>query len=165
MKEHRELFRGYCAENGVDLATPGLEKEKENFMQKTTRPVIVLIERFLDLCSNKDESAEQVFTTLFGVLRLNNIYFIGGFYPGDGEALYSESMAKKFNPDSLIMMFGGRLDKQGLTSLPYEYEKMREPGKYNRCLMEYRKKLYSLFVPCGLPEEEKQDGDERSIFD
>ena len=165
VKERRELFHGYCDEKEIDLATPGLEKEKEDFMREATRPVIVLMERFLDVCSNKDESAEQIFTTLFGVLRLNNIYFIGGFYPGDGEVLYSESMAKKFNPDSLIMMFGGQLDKQGLISLPYEYEKMREPGKYNRCLMEYRKKLYALFVPCGLPEEAKQDGDERSIFD
>lgn len=165
VKERRNLFHAYCSENAIDLAMPGIEKQKEDYMRKNVQPVILLIERFLDFCTNKDENAEQVFTTLYKVLRLNNIYILGGFYPGDGDVLHGEGLMRKFNPDSLVMMFGGQLDKQGLTSLPYEYEKVREPGRYNRCLLEYRKKIHALFVPCGLQEEEALDGDERSIFD
>ena len=126
-----------------------------------------------------------------------NIYFWGAFYPddedrlqkkrypeGDSEEVLSKEdeetrvrrkelthavngLIKSFNPDKLVLLFGGQFDKQRAVSLPSEWQRVTEPcspQNVNKALLHYRHKTCSLLMPCGDLAETGLDEDEREII-
>ena len=113
------------------------------------------------------DSAEKLlnkFAAYFTLASRYQIYMIACAYPGDDKKLSGCELIGYFNTEKMAMLFGGRLDKQPLVALPGEYAKKTEKGPYNRCLMYYRKDLYTLLMPCGELKAERVDEEQLSIF-
>lgn len=165
LSERNEQFQANCKANGVQVDKQNMAEKLIDFTQKNLSPILIVIEKFSDLCENKDEGADTVFPGIFKALKFYNIYCFSGFYPEDEKGIYGEPVMDAFNPESLIMMIGGQLDRQRLTNLPYEVERKYNISKYNHCLMKYREQYYPMYIPCDAPEEEQLSEEERSIFE
>ena len=78
----------------------------------------------------------------------------------------SLSLKKAFNLEELTMLFGGCLDRQGLVSLPREYQNLSQVSeRYNRCIMQYKGRMNAVMMPCGeLIKSDLQDEDSAPIF-
>ena len=162
LKERNKEFQDYCEANGISANNQNIAKKMTDFMQKNTRPIITVIEKFSDFCENKDEGADTIYPSIFKALKFYNIYYLGGFY--QEEEMYGEPITSAFNPEALIMLIGGKLDRQHLVNLPYEVQRKNEGNKYNQCLMKYRNEYYPLYIPCDALTDEQIDEEERSIF-
>ncbi len=134
------------------------------FMRESTKPVLVVFERFEDIAKLSDELTGPL-AQLLPKLHEFNMYAVGCFYPSDHYGLANKHLTLSFNRDELAMLFGGRYAEQKCIDLPGEYSRVAEEGPYNRCLMKYRGKYYPMLMPCEEPQKSLLDDDECSIFE
>lgn len=162
----RVAFRNeYCEKCGIDKTRADANTLAFDHIHSKTRSLLVLFESFADFCLNADESTKQAFFRFFQKGKGLNYYFIGCFYPNDAGSISANPIMKDFNPDKLIMLFGGQFDRAGLVSLPYEYSRLTSrAGQYNNCLMHYQGKFETLRMPCGKLQEDSTPEDDAPIF-
>jgi S-DNA-T family DNA segregation ATPase FtsK/SpoIIIE len=135
-----------------------------DFMRTHTNPWLLVFEGFEEACCLGVEVTKYL-CDLIPKLHEFNMYVIGCFYPSDKYGLKSKDFAKSFNQEDLVLLFGGRYSEQKCTDLPNPYARISSEGDYNRCLMKYRNKLYSLLVPCEEEVSVALHKDDRSIFE
>lgn len=135
-----------------------------DFMRDRTVPWLIVFESFEDACYLGDEVVGHL-TQLLPKLHQFNMYVIGCFYPDDKYGMAGRPLLEAFNQDSLVLLFGGRYSEQKCTDLPTEFSRISTEGDYNRLLMKYRNKFYSLLMPCEKEEVAVLREDDRSIFE
>lgn len=163
----RNIYRDmYCEQNGIPGTDKARAKKAGKFIRSHTRPLMVLFESFGDLCRlEKDEGLIAEFSAFFSRLRGYNIYFCGCFYPDEEGNLSSNPLMKSFNRDELLLLFGGRYDKQCMISLPMDLRQFEQINpKYNRFVLRYQGKYHTMMMPCGKLELEPEDPDEAPII-
>lgn len=163
--ERRGILEPYCKEQGWNYASPDIHEKTFYMMREKTKAKIVVFESFADVCNASDEAAVSVLGKSFKLARKYNIYFIGCFYPDDDSRVFVHPLMKQFNPDELVVLFGGQLQQQRLINLPMQYSKAMEQASYNQSLMKYNGNIYSLIMPCGMEEEKEIDKDDKNIFE
>ena len=88
--------------------------------------------------------------SIFKLAKRCNVYIIAGFLPGDAIQLEGNSVYEQLVKEQVVLLFGGRYDKQGLiTPLPPEIYNVKKEIQYNQFVMKYNGSLYSLQMPCG----------------
>lgn len=162
MSARKPLLEQYAADHGLDVSAKDLGAEAFEYLRTKVRPLLVVFERFADVCSNAGDAVAADLSKIISVARKYNVFFIAGFYPDDG-ALNS-ALFTSYNPKGLCMLFGGRHDKQQLVQFPYGATTSRAPSDYNRAVMQYRGSLYGLVMPCGQLLSEDVDPEEVNIF-
>lgn len=162
----RVSFRNaYCESNNIDKTRADANALAFDFIRSKTRGLLVLFESFSDFCMNADEVSRKAFSPFFQQGKGLNYYFLGCFYPNDAIAISANPLMKGFNPDKLIMLFGGQFDKAGLITLPYEYNKVTaKAAQYNNSLMHYYEKFEAVQMPCGKLLEDSTPEDDAPIF-
>ena len=162
-----KILTEYCVKNGIDPGRMDVRDMTFAYMRRNVRPLLVLMEGYADLCRLAQEGDEKILNKLAAYFTLAGryqIYMIACTYPDDDKKLSGCELVGYFNKEKMSMLFGGKLDKQPLVALPGEYAKKTEKGPYNRCLMYYRKDLYTLLMPCGELKAERVDEEQLSIF-
>lgn len=163
--KRKEMLEKYCQENDLNFNNPSTTRKTFDFMYEHTQPIFVMFESFLDICFNTNEQILKGLKGYLQIARKYNIYFLGCFYPNDARQLKMDSFFNEFMNEKLIMLFGGNYDKQDLIQeLPVEFYKVNKDIQFNKCIMQYRGKIYSLQMPCGSLKEEIYHEDELSIF-
>ena len=72
---------------------------------------------------------------------------------------------KCYNREELLMLFGGRYDKQILTNLPMDFRRIEQINpKYDRYLLKYRGNYFTVKMPCGSLDASDVDSDEAAII-
>ncbi|MGN1165618.1 MAG: type VII secretion protein EssC [Lachnospiraceae bacterium] len=180
-----------CIEHGLsDWRKPEAIKVWRQDMRTNTKPIFVVFESFEEFCMNVNGELSGMFSTYFELCRGYNIYFLSCFYPNDDihlsdlayknydEANNNEEEKKRsnyifkllesYNSERFGMLFGGQFSSQRIFPLPVEWREITNScGKenYNKALLSYNSKIYSLLMPCGELEREKIDEDEMLIID
>ena len=162
--QRKELLIEYCGQHGLDYKQENIAQETFAYMSEHTQPYLIFCERFYDYCMSLADDAKQVLPTILSLLRQYNMYMIGCFYPGDADRLSVNAVMRSFNPEENILMYGGNLDEQGLTSLPSSYSRNKESFAYNKCLMKYRGMLHPVLTPCGADDVLVLEEDDRPVF-
>ncbi len=164
LRERFKIFNAFCLEHQIDPMSEGAYKEAFEHMYTSVRPILLVIERYADLCeeTKRTDGLLNNYSMLYQLGKYVQIYIAAGFYPSEDDLLVNK-LNSRFNPEKLIMLFGGSLDKQSQIRIPYEMTD-KEKTPYNRCLMHYRGNFYRLMMPCGAPEEEEIPEDDRPIF-
>lgn len=163
--QRKEIFEKYCQDHDLNFNSPSITRMTFDYMKEYTQPIFVLFESFLDICENTNEKILQGLKGYFQIARKYNIYFVGCFYPNDAKQLIVNSFFEEFINEKLIMLFGGNFHKQGLIQeLPAEFYKVNKEIQFNKCIMQYRGKIYSLQIPCGSLDDDVLHEDELSIF-
>lgn len=180
----KQIRNQYAAEHGIapDTYTPAetdsaeQRKRKEavreelisasaDYIAARTEEIVVWFESFYDFCAYSDETSAILYSAFFNGCKGYNINFIGCFYPNDAANISVPNLFRQFNPEQMLLLFGGRFDCQGLCALPTQYQSQRAVSKeYNRAVMQYRGQFYALSMPCGLLEKAEHDGEDDSIF-
>lgn len=194
-QERTAIRKEFCTTHGItNWQSQEAVRQWREDMRKKTQPILILFESFAALQTIGDLEISKSFETFFHLSVGYNVYFIGCFYPDDEKVLEQakkkrdtvsqeqentekerleiinygiNTLFKEFNPEKFTMLFGGQFDKQKLLTLPYEYEKIKEPvnsKNLNRFLLYYRNKLHMLKMPCGKLQEQKQDKDDESAI-
>lgn len=160
----KKLLAEYCADRGIDPDSDANKSVINDYIQKNTEPVLVLILCFEEFCSEVDEESAKVYDTVFKMAKQYNLFVIGGFYPDTNANVRFNEMYKALNVDENLMMFGGQTNRQpfGITEL--QITQIKEMLPYNYCIMKYKKSFYELSIPCGELIDEEVDEDDRSIF-
>lgn len=163
--QRRVIRDEICQRRGIDHTLPNAMELVADEMRLRTRPLLVVIESFRDLCQNAPEDAKVILKEIFTKGRGSNYYFIGCFEPDDAAAISGDVLMRSFNDERLAMLFGGCLDRQGLVTLPLAYKNVTGPSdRYNRCLMHYRGKFSQIHMPCGELKKAETDEDSAPIF-
>lgn len=141
--------------SGVGAAQKG---DAFDYMRSATRPWLVLLENFGEICTLDGD----ITSALAGIMPLFhefNMYAVGCFYPDDRYGLKNHALMSAFNPSDLVMLFGGRYSEQKCTDLPTDYARISSDGAFNKFLMKYRRKYYSVLMPCEevVPESVRED--------
>lgn len=168
IKKRREILKAFCEEQGLDYGRSEVYRETFAHMRGQVRPLMVIFESYADACktAKEEEELQKIYSHIYQWTRRTQIYLAGGFYPDEEGILLTSELYRCFNPDKLVMLFGGSLSRQNLVSLPYELGKIQKPTAYNQCVMHYRGELHTLLMPCGeRSRAEEQDEEERSIFE
>ena len=163
--ERKQIRDDYCREHHLTSDEPEIMRQAAPEVRKSSKPILVLFERFLDVCKTAGDDSLVVYPKLFTEGKWYHYYFIAGFYPEDADGLSTEMLARKYNPDKLLLLFGGQFHRQELTNLPREYREITGQSQYNRCLMEYQDVIHPMIVPCGEIRQEAADADERPLFE
>ena len=164
----RNQFRDeYCEMHGIPSSDKGRILKAADYIRGKTRPWMILIENFADLC--QPELNTEITDTLkahFSRSRGYNAYFFGAFYPEDYNLLSSSPTVRAFTEEQFLLFFGGRYDKQCLSAnMPSELRnRVRTDPAYNHMAMKYRDGYYSLLMPCGDLLSDDQNPDEKSII-
>lgn len=135
-----------------------------DFMCERTVPWLIIFESFQDACYLGD-TVTGYLAGLLPKLHMFNMYAIGCFYPDDKYGMAGKPLLEAFNQDSLVLLFGGRYSEQKCTDLPNEFSRVGAEGDYNRFLMKYRNKYYSLLMPCEEDFSVVLHEEDRSIFE
>ena len=160
----REIKR-VCKENDIGLKQSNLFDLTFDFIQETMSPIIIILEDFTDICLNAPESFLVIFNSLIQMAKYYNIYIIGCFYPEDNGKCNGQSFYDAFMSKSFIMLFGGQLNQQMLTTLPRDLKDVNQKGQYNHCIVKYLNKFYGVLMPCGILKTIIKDVDDMPIFD
>ena len=162
----RKVFRNaYCEAHGLQPTDPDALKEAFRYIQQHTRPLLILFERFLDFCKNADDACLGLLPTVFQQGAGYHYYFAACFYPDDGVKLSAESLMTAYNPEKMLLLFGGQFHRQGLDTLPGAYGQIRQVSEsYNTCLMKYKGEYHQLRMPCGPLQRTEHDADDDGIF-
>lgn len=164
----RNVFRDeYCSSHGIPETDKGRARKAARYIRSRTRPLFVLFESFPDLCKLEMEEETVVeLTTFISRTKGYNLYFAGCFYAEDEGNTSSNPIMKCYNRDELLMLFGGRYDRQNLTNLPMDFRRIEQVNpKYDRYLLKYRGNYYTIRMPCGSLEAEAGDPDEAAIIE
>lgn len=150
MAGRRNIYLEFCAKENL---VPGLARSglaAHSYMEEQTCPILIVIERFADFMSIMESQASSI-NQIFQIAKRCNVYFIGGFYPQDAEKLWSNVAYKRFLQDEMALLFGGRFDQAGLIrGLAPEFLNIKKELPYNRFAFQYRGKIYSMQMPCGI---------------
>lgn len=176
------LRNEYAEQKGLEKADPENALRAFEYIRERTAPIMVVFEWFYEFASvvnhgqgtllsallkaaGKEEDAADP-SSIWRRGRGYNIYYTGCFFPGDITLINTRTeLADSFNPQQLALMFGGRLDKVGLSCLTREYKGIREMSdKYNRFLLHYNGTLKSLLMPCGELIKPQSNPDEEPII-
>lgn len=165
--KERNTFRDeYCERYGIPSSDSGRAKKAAKYIRANTRPMLVMFESFGDVCrQEKDENATAELTAFISRTRGYNIYFAGCFYPNEEGNIANNPLMKSFNPDELLLLFGGQYDKQCLTMLPMDLRGIEQINpKYDRFVLKYQGKYNTLLMPCGELNSAIADPDEAAII-
>ena len=164
--ERRKVFLQYCERENLDPDKPSSLQTADDYLRSELKPLIVLFERLSDIIvANRDaKNLEDSFIFVFEQASHYQIYLIGCVYPDESSLLRGSSLYARFNPDCLVMLFGGNLKKQSILSVPYNMGSQDRKDDFNRCYMAYRGELHPMLMPCGIPEKEILPEDDRPIF-
>lgn len=171
--QERNVYRDeYSIQQGIPLERKGRSKKAAKYIRAHAEPIFVIIESFADFCNECREEGgsgeselEGLFQVYFHQMYGYHIYFAAGFYPEDDSTLSRSCLLKAYNPEGLLLLFGGRYQKALIPGLPYEITKADViEQQYNRFWMKYREAFYPVVMPCGRLEEEAKDEDEASII-
>jgi hypothetical protein len=193
-KVHRNTC---CQENGIgDWSDAEAVRQWRKYLRAKTKPLFVVFESLLDTVIQIDVSTAAKLESLFRFCQGYNIYFVAGFYADDDDRLQDarypngvdnaledensqeyirrrelriiwEKIQRGYNPDKFALLFGGRLDRQQVVSLPSKWQKVKNPSSLqniDKCLMHYHGETYSLVMPCEKPDEAIGDIDELEII-
>ena len=163
--ERKNILSQYCKENDIGLKQSNLFDLTFDFIQETMSPIIIILEDFTDICLNAPESFLVIFNSLIQMAKYYNIYIIGCFYPEDNGKCNGQSFYDAFMSKSFIMLFGGQLNQQMLTTLPRDLKDVNQKGQYNHCIVKYLNKFYGVLMPCGILKTIIKDVDDMPIFD
>lgn len=163
MMARKDLLVAYCKENGLNAKRMDIYKDTFGYMHEQTVPILVAIENFENFYREVDESAVQVFTEIFRLARQYNVYFIAGFYTDTEPGIRNKPLYTAFNRD-LLMMFGGKFDRQPFGILDRSVIQEKDTRPYNQCVMYYRESFFGLLMPCGELIVNEELDDDRSIF-
>ena len=167
IQERHPVFHAYCEEHHLNEEKRDVHNDVFSYMREHTEPVFVVLEHFLELCERAGENDGwlRLYSSLFILARRYQIYFLAGFYPEDEAKLRGNKLFGSYNPEKMVMLFGGSITKQRLLDdLPYEISSTKQPTAYNRCLMNYAQSIYALLMPCGELQKEEVSEDDRPIF-
>ena len=161
-KVHRNA---YCEAHGLQPTDADAMQQASRYIRRHTRPLLVLFESFHDFCKNADDSCLKILPTIFQQGAGYNYYFAACFYPDDAAKLSSEALMSAYNPEKMLLLFGGQFHRQGLDLLPAPYSGIRKvSATYNTCLMKYKGAYNQFRMPCGPLEETEFDADDDAIF-
>ncbi len=161
----RNVYRDeYCREHGIPETDKGRAKKAARHIRAHTKPLLVIMEGFGDLCrQEKDEDTAVLLTAFLSRTNGYNFYFAGCFYPGE-ENLSGDPLMKAFNREELLLLFGGRYDKC-MVSLPMDIRKIEQINPlYDRYVLKYRGYYYTMIMPCGPLDAGATDPDEAPII-
>ena len=151
----------YCEQHGIPKTDKARTLKAAKYIRSKTTPLFILFESFADWAT---ADKGMVFAEIFSKLKGFNIYFAGCFYPED-ESLSMNSVFRSFSKDDFSLLFGGRFQKQWVTSIPSEFKKMEKVNpNYNRFVMKYHNECYRMVMPCGELLEANADPDEQEII-
>lgn len=148
-KQHRNK---YCEQEGLPVQAVESMQKAAPYIRAHTVPLLIIFERYLDFCKAASDSCLKNFPVIYQMGKGYNFYFMGGFYPEDGNAVSTEMLAQSFvKRDDFLLLFGGQFSKQPLDpALPSEYRRSVKPiPEYNKLLMKYRGSYHKLVMPCG----------------
>jgi len=163
----RNVFRDlYCARNGIPNTDKARAKKAAKLIRANSKPLLILFESFGDVCRlEKTDELVGEFSAFFERLRGYNIYFCGCFYPGEEGNLGGNPLMRSFNKEELLLLFGGRYDKQCMTSLPMDIRSFEQVNpKYDRFMLKYRGEYHPMIMPCGKLDSGTDDPDEAPII-
>ena len=162
----RKIYRNeYCEEHGLSTQSASAMSMAAPYIREHTRPLLILIESFLEFCRNTPDSGIKNFPVLFEKAKGFNFYFAGCFYSSDGAALSVERLSQCFNKDNLQLFFGGKTKGQVLSPMmPSKFADVSEAEDYNRVVVRYKDKYERLLMPCGILETGDADPDEMDII-
>ena len=163
----RNVFRDeFCVQHGIPSTDRNRAKKAGRYIRANSVPLLVIFESFGDLCRlEKKEGQTEEFSLFFERMRGYNIYFVGGFYPTDAEGVKRTPLMNSFNPDELLLFFGGRYDKQCMTDLPMDYRRIDKMAvQYNRFMLKYRDEYFPMIMPCGELITAPADPEEAAII-
>ena len=162
----RKVYRNaYCEQYSLPTQGEDTMRRASKYIRANTSPLLVLFESFYEFCKSSGDACQKNFPIFFEQGKGYNIYFIGCFYPSDGEGLITERLFKAFTMEQFALFFGGRYDKQSITMLPETYRKMNKINPaYNKGLMKYQGSFHELVMPCGEIDDAELDLDESPII-
>ena len=163
----RNVFRDeFCSSHSIPETEKGRAQKAARYIRSRTRPLFVLFESFTDLCKLKlEEEVVGELTTFLSRTKGYNLYFAGCFYAEDEGNISVNPIMKCYNRDELLMLFGGRYDKQILTNLPMDFRRIEQINpKYDRYLLKYRGNYFTVKMPCGSLDASDVDSDEAAII-
>ena len=136
------------------------------YIRAHTRPLLILIESYLDFCKNASDTCLKNFPVIYQLGKGYNFYIAGCFYPEDADAIRMESLVSAFNKDHFQLFFGGRFKQQTIASnMPNQYLGMKDiQPKYNKFLLRYQDTYNELTMPCGQLLSSVSDPDEDRII-
>ena len=167
--QERCVFRDeYSVQQGIPLTRKNRAVQASKYIRERSKSILVLIERFADLCEveetkNEGELQGQLMA-LFSLMRGYNFYFAAGFYHTDLQ-LAKHPLMDCYNQEGLLLLSGGRYDKTPLQEIPYELKKFdKQDPNFNHFLLKYQENFHPLIMPCGEIKEEILDPDEAPII-
>ena len=154
----------YCEKNGIPETDRGRTRKAARYIREHSAPLFVLFENFSDVLKMKLEPEQTAeFSALFEQIRGYNVYFFGGFYPGD-ENYSVNPLLKSFLKEDFILLFGGRFNLAWMAKLPNMYREMEKVNpNYNRFIMRYNGECHQMIMPCGELIAAADDPDEEDI--
>lgn len=162
--QRKRIREAFCQEQKLDLRGKEATKKVFNYMKENVVSLVIFFESFSDFAKEADDSVKKIMDAVFQISHALQIYRVACFEPDDAKNISSDVLLKNYNPDNLHMMFGGKLDRQGLINLPYKLSDITDTLQYNRCIMHYRNEFYTLQVPCGKISKTEKD-EFSSIFE
>ena len=164
--ERFKSYKAYCQNIGIEPGKVEEIKPDYGISSEDFKPIFVIFEKYTDVTYAAKDSPNlaQNYELIFTIAKRYQIYLIACVYPEDYSLLNGAPIYDRFNPEKLSMLFGGNLNKQRIVSIPYGKEAKDKASAYNRCLMHYRDGLYPLLMPCGVPNKQLIDEDDRPIF-
>lgn len=160
----QQLRDEYCESNGIPSTDKGRTKKASKYIRERSRPLFVLLESLSDIMNTdiSDElNAELI--ALFSQIKGYNVYYIGGFYPGEENAS-NKPMVRAFMKEDFALLFGGCFNQQWATTIAPEFKKMEKPNpNYNQFVMKYHGDCFRMVMPCGELMTNTNDPDDEEI--
>lgn len=128
----------------------------------TIGKIMLLIESIEDFVSELNPLGLLSYQTLFDKTAQNDIYVVGCFEPQDADQAAKNGLVSVFE-DNEIILFGGQYDKQTLYNFG-SISGVSDLQQFNVALMQYRKQIHPILMPCGKISKIKEDEDLESIF-
>lgn len=164
MGKRRKILEDYCIEQGIDEEQNEYEDLAFDFLYENTSPLLLFIESFYDFSSILDDISSLVFDKLFQTAQKRNIYILACFETEEKKEIKNKTLYYGFNPDELIMLFGGNFDKQSICQINLPNINNAGTLQFNVALMQYKKDIYPMLMPCGEIKTEDINEDKESIF-
>lgn len=162
IREREAEFWAYCSDHNIPVSEEGKEEQMFSVLHRITTPNLLLIESVSEFCSALNPVSSLSYETLFKKLRRSNTFVVGCFEPNIPEEVSNNLVFSLFQKHDLLL-FGGNFDKQAL----YPWTPGTSAGSnlaFNAALMQYRRQMHALTMPCGKLEQSQVDADLESIF-
>ena len=161
----KKVREAYCAQHRLDPNDAKSLQKAWPTLKKETAPLFVLFESYTDFCKNMHHAYADLFTTLYGTQKGNQVFFVACFDPDDTAAPVLDPMISKFNPEQFVILTGGQYHRQGLIQLDLKRRQIKAIlDKYNEAVVSYQQGLYDVVLPCGKIESSGIDPDDLPVF-